>query len=276
MSGKAASLNGSQLLYGHWSVLEALRAQRRPLERLLLTEGVEARGRLGEILQLARARGILVRRIPRGIMDDITNNARHQHAALRVGPYPYVELDDTLANAEARGERPFLLLLDLLKDPQNVGVLLRIADSVGVHGVILQERRSVAITPAVISSSSGAAEHLRVARVTNLVQTMRELRESGVWLIGLDTGNEVRPLDAVELDVPLGIVLGSEGAGLRRLVREHCDMLATLPMRGNVASLNVATVGSIALYSAWAARAWEGWPGAAASAPLLQAGSETP
>lgn len=269
MKSNFHSQNGSQLLYGHWSVMEAMRAQRRPLEQLLLTEGVGERGKLSDILQLARSRGLKVRRIPRGIMDDITNNARHQHTALRVGPYPYVELEDILHNADVRGERPFLLMLDLVKDPQNVGVLLRIADSVGIHGIVLQERRSVGITPAVISSSSGAAEHLNIARVTNLVQTMRELRDAGVWLVGLDTGKMLPPLDAVDLNVPLGIVLGSEGEGMRRLVRESCDVLATLPMRGKVASLNVATVGSIALYNAWNARSWEGWRGAT---PRLTAG----
>ncbi|MCY3836162.1 MAG: 23S rRNA (guanosine(2251)-2'-O)-methyltransferase RlmB [Anaerolineaceae bacterium] len=271
MSRRASTANGSQLLYGHWSVLEAIRAQRRPLEQLLLTEGVEERGKLVEILQLARSRGLRIRRIPRNIMDDITNNARHQHTALRVGPYPYVELDHILQKADALGERPLLLILDLLKDPQNVGVLLRIADSVGVHGIMLQERRSVGITPAVISSSSGAAEHLNIARVTNLVQTMRELREDGIWLVGLDTNDQLQPLDAVDLNVPLGLVLGSEGEGMRRLVRENCDVLATLPMRGRVASLNVATAGSIALYSAWNARSWEGWHG---TAPRLPAGGK--
>lgn len=272
MNQNRSSSNGSQLLYGHWSVLEAMRAQRRPLEQLLLTEGVAERGKLAEIVQLARSRGLRIRRIPRGIMDDITNNARHQHTALRVGPYPYVDLEHILHQADSRGERPLLLILDLLKDPQNVGVLLRIADSVGVHGIVLQERRSVGITPAVISISSGAAEHLSIARVTNLVQTMRELREDGIWFVGLDTGNQLQPLDAVDLNVPLGLVLGSEGEGMRRLVRENCDVLATLPMRGRVASLNVATVGSIALYSAWNARSWEGWHDAT---PRLPAGEKS-
>ncbi len=261
MSEDPSHPSDNHILYGHWGVMEAMRARRRPLKQLLLTEGVDEGGKLSDILQLARARNLKVRRIPRGIMDDITKNARHQHIALRVGPYPYVEIEEILENANQRQERPFLLLLDLLKDPQNVGVLLRIADSVGVHGVILQERRSVSITPAVTSSSSGAAEHLSIARVTNLVQTMRALREEGIWMLGLHIGEGGQPLDAVDLNLPLGLVLGSEGEGLRRLVRESCDILATLPMRGNVASLNVATAGSIALYSAWQARAWEGWPG---------------
>jgi 23S rRNA (guanosine2251-2'-O)-methyltransferase len=151
------------------------------------------------------------------------------------------------------------LLLDLLKDPQNVGVLLRVADAVGVHGIILQDRRSVSITPSVVSASAGSAEHLNVVVVTNLVQTMKTLKEEDIWMIGLDLGPNVSPIDRTDLNIALGLVLGSEGEGMRRLVRDTCDLLLTLPMRGQVGSLNVATAGSVALYSAWQARGWQGW-----------------
>ncbi|MBN1565827.1 MAG: 23S rRNA (guanosine(2251)-2'-O)-methyltransferase RlmB, partial [Anaerolineae bacterium] len=173
--------------------------------------------------------------------------------------YPHVELDAILAVAGERQEKPFVLILDLLKDPQNVGALLRVADAVGVHGVILQERRGVDITPAVVNASSGAVEHLNVTVVTNLVTAMRRLKESDVWLVGLDIGPGVSTLDQVDLNMGLALVMGSEGEGLRRLVRETCDLRITLPMRGHVLSLNVTTAGSIALYAAWQARGWEGW-----------------
>jgi 23S rRNA (guanosine2251-2'-O)-methyltransferase len=156
-------------------------------------------------------------------------------------------------------EKPFLLILDLLQDPQNVGALLRVADAVGVHGVLLQERRGVDVTPAVVNASSGAVEHLNVTVVTNLVTVMRRLKEEDVWLVGLDIGPDTATLDQVDLDRPLAVVMGSEGEGLRRLVRETCDLRITLPMRGHVLSLNVATAGSIALYAAWQARGWQGW-----------------
>ena len=156
-------------------------------------------------------------------------------------------------------EKPFLLLLDLLQDPQNVGALLRVADAVGVHGVVMQERRSVAVTPAVVSASSGAAEHLQLVQVTNLVSAMRELKAQDVWMVGMDLGPDLPPIDRTDLNMALGLVLGSEGDGMRRLVRETCDLLLTLPMRGHVQSLNVATVGSVALYTAWRARGWQGW-----------------
>lgn len=248
-----------EFLYGHWAVMEALRANRRSLEQLLINESTEERGLIADIVTAARERGIKVNRVPRRIIDDLANGANHQNVALRVGPYPYCELDDVFALAAKRGEQPFILLLDLLKDPQNVGVLLRVADSVGIHGVIMQERRSVSVTPAVVNASSGAVEHINFVQVTNLVNVMKELKARDVWLVGLDIGPDVPPIDRTNLNMPIGLVLGSEGEGMRRLVRDTCDILLSLPMRGHVASLNVATVGSIALYAAWQARGWQGW-----------------
>ncbi len=136
---------------------------------------------------------------------------------------------------------------------------MRVADAVGVHGIIMQDRRQVGITPAVIASSSGAVEHLQVAQVTNLVNAMKELKDNDVWIVGMDVGPNVPALDKQDLNMAIGLVMGSEGDGMRRLVRDTCDFLVTLPMRGQVGSLNVATAGSIALYAAWQARSWQGW-----------------
>jgi 23S rRNA (guanosine2251-2'-O)-methyltransferase len=248
-----------EFLYGHWAVIEALRANRRNLEQLILAETVEEKDMVAEIVNLAKERGINMQRVPRRIVDDLANGGNHQNVVLRGAAYPYADTEDILSLAQQRGEKPFILLLDLLKDPQNVGVLLRVADAVGVHGVVLQERRGVSVTPAVVSASSGAVEHLQVAQVTNLVNTMRDLQGEDIWLIGLDIGPDVPPLDKADLNIALGLVLGSEGEGMRRLVRDTCDMLLSLPMRGKVGSLNVATAGSVALYAAWQARGWEGW-----------------
>lgn len=249
----------AEFIFGHWAIMESLRAGRRQFEQLLLTDTVEEKGLVGEITTTAQDRGVKIKRVPRRIIDDLANGANHQNMVLRVSPYPYVDLEDVLDVAVKREEKPFLLLLDLLKDPQNVGVLLRIADAVGIHGVIIQERRSVAVTPAVVNASSGAVEHLQVVQVTNLVQTMKDLKSQDIWMVGLDIGPNVPPIDRTDLNMPIGIVLGSEGEGMRRLVRDTCDILVCLPMRGTVASLNVATVGSIALYAAWQARGWSGW-----------------
>jgi 23S rRNA (guanosine2251-2'-O)-methyltransferase len=134
-----------------------------------------------------------------------------------------------------------------------------VAESVGIHGVLIQERRSVEVTPSVVNASSGAVEFLHVAMVNNLVNAMKELKEQNVWIIGLEAGDDLLPIDKTDLNISLGLVLGSEGEGMRRLVRDTCDLLLTLPMRGHLGSLNVATAGSIALYAAWQARGWEGW-----------------
>jgi 23S rRNA (guanosine2251-2'-O)-methyltransferase len=249
----------TEFIYGHWAVTEALRSSKRPIEQLILTETAEEKGAVGDIIALANERGVKIKRVPRRIIDDLANGANHQNTVLRVGAYPYADIEDVLAYAAQKQEKPFILLLDLLKDPQNVGVLLRVADAVGVHGVIMQERRSVAVTPAVVNASSGAVEHLRIVQVVNLVQTMKDLKEQDVWMVGLDLGPGVKPLDKTDLNMAIGLVLGSEGEGMRRIVRETCDLLVTLPMRGKVASLNVATAGSVAMYAAWQARGWQGW-----------------
>jgi 23S rRNA (guanosine2251-2'-O)-methyltransferase len=248
-----------EFLYGHWAVMESLRANRRKFEQLLLTEKVEERGLVGEITALAAERGVPIKRVNRRIIDDLAQGANHQNTLLRVSTYPYVEIDHMLTHAQERGEKPFLLLLDLLKDPQNVGSLMRVADAVGVHGVILQERRGVGITSSVVNASSGAVEHLNVAQIGNLVNTMKDLKKHDIWMVGLDIGPDIPPLDKTNLDIGIGLILGSEGEGMRRLVRDTCDILLSLPMRGRVASLNVATVGSVALYAAWQARKWQGW-----------------
>lgn len=249
----------ADFIYGRWPVLETIRANRRHFEQVLIAEGIDEKGNITDIMQAAELHRVNVRRVPRRIVDDLARGANHQGVVLRCGEYHYADVDDMLALAQERGEKPFLLVLDLLKDPQNVGSLLRVGDSVGIHGVIMQERRGVSITPAVVSASSGASEHLLVAQVNNLVNTMKKLKEYDIWLVGLDVDPHVQRIDRVDLNMGLGIVLGSEGDGMRRLVRETCDILMTLPMRGAVESLNVSTVGSIALYIAWQARDWEGW-----------------
>jgi len=249
----------AEFLYGHWAVMETLRAGRRVAEQLLLSETVEEKGIVADIMAEAQKRVVKIQRTPKRILDDLAAGANHQSVALRVGPYPYADVEDILSLAQRKNEKPFILLLDLLKDPQNVGVLLRVADSVGVHGVVMQERRSVSVTPSVVNASSGAVEYLNVAQVTNLVNVMKDLKEQDVWMVGLEAGKDIPPLDKTDLNLSLGLVLGSEGEGMRRLVRETCDLLLSLPMRGHLASLNVATAGSIALYSAWQARGWQGW-----------------
>lgn len=244
----------TEYLYGRRAVVETLRAKRRHIRRLNVAQGAEKNETLEEAMTLGREMGVLVEAVKRERLDGLTRQANHQGVVLEVGAYPYVEIIDILDEAVRLEEPPFILLLDLLQDVQNVGALLRVAEAVGAHGVILQERRAAEITPAVVNASSGAVEHLRVAQVTNLVQAMKTLKEADVWLAGLDLGEDATRYDQANLRGALGLVVGSEGKGLRRLVRETCDFVISLPMRGHVASLNAATAGSIALYKVWEAR----------------------
>ncbi|MBI3159565.1 MAG: 23S rRNA (guanosine(2251)-2'-O)-methyltransferase RlmB [Chloroflexi bacterium] len=241
-------------LTGRNPVYEALRANRRVFTRLRVAEGAQAKGRLAEILDLAGARGIKSEPTPRPLLDRIADH--HQGVALEAGSYPYSGLLDMLALAAERGEPPFILLLDTLQDPQNLGTLLRTAEAVGAQGVVIPLAHTASITPAVVSASSGASEHLLVAQA-NLAQTIQALKENDVWVVGLDGGSESQPPERVRLDGALALVVGNEGEGMRRLVRESCDILLALPMRGEIESLNAAVAGSVALYLAWQARKWE-------------------
>ncbi len=235
------------LLYGRRPVYEALRAGRRRFYRLVLAERVRAQsGVVGQIVSMAHAAGMPVVRSSRQEVDQLAPN--HQGVVAEAGPYPYVDLDEVLSFSADKDLPVLFLLLDLLQDPQNFGSLLRTAEAVGVHGVVIPRRRAVGVTPAVVSASAGAVEHLRVVQVTNLAHTIDELKRHDVWVAGLEADAEAQLCDQADLRVPLALVVGSEGSGLRRLVREKCDFLLSLPMRGRVASLNAAVAGSIALY----------------------------
>ena len=242
-----------ELLYGRNAVRECLRAGRRTVYKVLLAEGVKESGTVADILNTARGRGIVPQRVERRQLDGL-GDVNHQGVAAEVEPYPYSDPEEMLKVAKERGESPLLLLLDCLQDPQNLGTLLRTAEAVGVHGVIIPKRRAVAVTPAVVNASAGAVEHLLVARVTNVVQAMDRLKTAGVWVVGLEDVPEAQLYHRADLNMPLALVVGSEGGGMRRLVRERCDFLIRLPMRGRIGSLNASVAGSIALYEIWRQR----------------------
>ena len=242
------------VLYGRNAIREALRAQRRSFDRLLVSTGAQQIGTLAEIVKLAEQNGTPVVRIDRRELDKQLRDINHQGVALHCGDYPYAELDDILELAQQRNEPALILMLDHLQDPQNVGTLLRTAEVVGTHGVVIPGRRAAEITPAVVNASSGATEHLRISVVPNLVQAIETLQKVGVWVAGVEDDERASDIDRMDLNMPLALVLGAEGPGLARLTRERCDFLVRLPMAGQIASLNVAVAGSIALYTAWRAR----------------------
>ncbi len=238
-------------LYGRNAVYETLRAKRRQFFRLRLAEGVEEKGHLADIRRMASELKLPIDRVSRTSLDSLGNG--HHGVALEASSYPYSDLADILALAARRGEVPFILILDVLQDPQNLGTLLRTAEAVGVHGVLLPFRHAATVTPSVVNSSSGASEHLLIVQA-NLAQAIERLKEENIWVIGLEAGEAAQPIEKVRLDGSLALVIGGEGGGMRQLVRESCDVLMSLPMKGKVESLNAAVAGSVALYFAWQKR----------------------
>ncbi len=228
---------GSELIYGAHPVEELLRAGRRKVHRVLVSGSTRS-----SILEAAKQASIPVERVERSVLDSAGD--RHQGVVAEVEPYPYSDLHSIL---EAVSTRALILILDQLQDPQNLGTLIRTADAVGVDGILIPKRGAAGVTPAVVSASSGASEHLRIARI-NLARAMEELKKSDVWIAGLENNTDARNIYTAELEPPLAIVVGAEGHGLRRLVRESCDYLVRIPMKGSVGSLNAAVAGSIALY----------------------------
>lgn len=241
-------------LYGRNAIRETLRAGRRQVYKLWIAEGVKESGPVVEILALARRQHVPWQHTERRQLDKLGGGGHHQGVMAEVSGYPYVAPDDILRRAQELGEPALLLLLDCLQDPQNLGALLRTAEVVGVQGVIMPSRRAVSVTPAVVNASAGAVEHLLVARVTNLVRSMEHLKAQDIWIAGLEGRAEAQSLYEADLDMPLALVVGSEGQGLRRLVRQRCDFLLRLPMRGRIGSLNASVAGSVALYEVWRRR----------------------
>ncbi|MFZ5915843.1 MAG: 23S rRNA (guanosine(2251)-2'-O)-methyltransferase RlmB [Chloroflexota bacterium] len=242
------------LLFGRNAVWESLRAGRRQIHRLWIAEGVQEGGSVADILGLAHQRQVPLQRADRHELDRAARGGHHQGVVAEVSGYPYVELVDLLRLVRQSGELALLLLLDCLQDPQNFGALLRTAEAVGVQGVVMTWRRSAAVTPAVVNASAGAVEHLRVAQVTNLARSMEQIKAQDIWIAGLESLPGARSLHQADLNLPLALVVGSEGQGLRRLVREKCDFLLSIPMRGRIESLNASVAGSVALYEVWRQR----------------------
>ena len=247
----------NDILYRRNTVREALIGSRRSLVRLWVQQGLP-RKEINPLLQLARKKHIPISEVSKQKLGNLTQVKSHQGVALEASPFVYAHVDEMLALAEDLGEKPLLLLLDLVQGPNNIGALLRSAELCGVHGIIMQDRRAPDITPSIVASAVGATEHLLIAQVTNLTTTINQLQNAGIWIVGMDIGDESRPIDSLDLDMPLGVIVGFEGSGMRRRVRESCDLLLRLPMRGHVDSYNAAVAGSIMLYTAWQAR---GFPG---------------
>lgn len=223
---------------------EALRSRRRTIRRLLLSSRNQPDSRLREIEQLAHAAGVPIERVERTALDNLTNG-HHQGVALEVSCFPYADALDLVALAD---QRRTVLALDGIVDPRNLGALLRTAEAAGIRHVVVPQDRSAAVTPLVAAASAGASEHLAILREVNLVRWLQRAKHSGFWVVGLALDPRSQPLFESELRPPLVLVVGAEGTGLRRLTREACDLLVSIPMYGQVESLNAAVAGALAMY----------------------------
>lgn len=234
----------SDLVYGRMPVLNALQAN-RDANKLYVQKDLR-HDKIQEISQKAQAKKVQVSPVPKSKLDQMTDGQNHQGVVLSVATMPYASIDDLFDVAIERGEEPFFLILDEIEDPHNLGSIIRTADAAGAHGIIIPKHRSVGLTSTVAKTSTGAIEYVKVARVTNLVDTMKELKDRGLWLFGSDMeGEDFREWNS---SGPIGVVIGNEGKGLSRLVKENCDGLVTIPMAGHVQSLNASVAAALMMY----------------------------
>jgi 23S rRNA (guanosine2251-2'-O)-methyltransferase len=238
----------SEYIWGRNPVTETLHAGRR-VKRILLADGQREAPTIAAIIQEAQHRNIPVETVPRARLDQLSRGAVHQGCLAQVEERKYVSIDDILTHAEHSQQQPFLLILDAIQDVNNLGSLLRTTEAAGAHGVIIPLHRAAEINATVVKSAAGATEHLLIAQETNLTRTIEYLKKQQIWVVGL-AGEAQTLYTQADLTGPLALVVGNEGKGISRLVREHCDLLIKLPMHGHINSLNAAVAGSIALYEA--------------------------
>jgi len=238
-----------RVVYGMNPVRELLRAGAEGITELWLAEGGERPRAFAELERIARDHGAKVRTAPRPRLDRLAGVTQHQGIVAVVADYRYREVDDILEVARKAGKPPLLVLLDGVEDPHNLGAVVRSAHALGAHGVVLPRDRAASVTPSAAKASAGAVEHLPIARVPNLVRTLEELKEVGVWTVAALPDGDVE-LSSVDLRGPIALVIGGEGQGVRPLVRKSCDHAARIPMAGRVGSLNASAAAAIAIYEA--------------------------
>ncbi|WP_411345090.1 23S rRNA (guanosine(2251)-2'-O)-methyltransferase RlmB [Paenibacillus sp. WLX1005] len=235
-----------EYIAGKHSVTEALRAG-RSINKIWIADGAQ-KNLVQPVVAEAREKGIVIQYVDKRKLDSFVPGVQHQGVIAQAAPYEYAEVEDILAAAHAKGEAPFILLLDEIEDPHNLGSILRTADCTGVHGVIIPKRRSAGITATVSKTSAGAVEYVPVARVTNLGQTIDRLKEQGVWVVGTDVNTDSSLYQADVFTGPVAVVIGNEGKGMGRLIREKCDVLVQLPMQGQINSLNASVAAGVVMY----------------------------
>ena len=232
---------------GRNSVLELLESG-KDINKIFVTRG-EKHGSINKILAIARERKIIVVEKDKRQMDEMAQQENYQGVIAIVPPFEYVEIEDILNTAKERNEDPFVLILDGIEDPHNLGSIIRTAETAGVHGIIIPKRRAASVNSTVNKTSAGAVEHMKIARVTNITDAIEELKQAGLWICGTDINTEKYYYNQ-DLTGPLGIVIGNEGKGIGEKVKKNCDFLVKIPMRGKVTSLNAAVSTGIVVYEA--------------------------
>jgi len=241
-------VSGGEWLYGRNPVEEALAAGRRTASEIVLPPAFpDEDDQISRMRDEAHARHLVVRTMERAQLDKLTRFGHHQGVALKTTGYPYVGFEEMLRDVN-EDENALVVVLDHLEDPQNVGSILRTACAVGATGVVIPEDRACGITPAAVRASAGGAEHLKIAHVVNVVRAMKDLKDAGLWFTGLDFGDDAKPYTEIDFKGRVGLVVGAEGAGMSRLVRETCDFIAELPMPGGFESLNAGVAAAVAMY----------------------------
>lgn len=236
------------IIYGRNSVMELLTSAGRTINKLLIIKG-ESQGSIKKIISLAHENHIVISEATKQKMDEIAEGGNHQGVIAFTTPYEYCEIDDILNVASKRKENPLILILDGIEDPHNLGAIIRTAECMGVHGIIIPKRRAAMVNSTVMKVAAGALEHMLIARVTNINDTIEELKEKGLWIIGTDASGR-ESIEKVDLKSPIAIVIGSEGEGMSKLTRKRCDILTKINMSGHITSLNASVSAGMVIYEA--------------------------
>lgn len=243
-------VNFLTIIEGRNPIIEALK-NNRSIEKIMVNKASKE-GSIKKILAMAKENKVIIQEVDRHKLDEMSESHAHQGVIAITSDYRYYDLDEILEIPKERGEDPFFIILDGITDPHNLGSIIRTADAVGAHAVIIPKRRSVQITPIVAKASAGAVEYLPVCKVTNIVNTIKTLKENGLWIAAVDMDGQT--FYQQNLGGPLGLVVGSEGEGISRLVKQNCDFTVSMPMSGNVTSLNASVAGGILLYEVYRQR----------------------
>lgn len=234
-----------ECIVGRNPVMEILKSDRK-VHKIFIAKG-ELKGSINKIIKKAEEKNIIIQYVSKNKLDELSRNGVHQGVIASVSPYEYSSIDEIFLKAKTLEEDPFIVLLDEIEDPHNLGSIIRTAECAGAHGVIIPKRRSAAVNQTVVKTSAGATEHILISKITNMIDTIRELKDKGLWIYGADILGKDYYFNT-DMNGPIGLVIGNEGKGISRLVKENCDFLVKIPVMGNISSLNASNAASIILY----------------------------